>query len=274
MVARVANHRSGRGRANFGGRCSDRRSCRDHRAGSNRRAGGDHHRRPRDRDSCRDGGCVRFHRAQERLGADSPPNAAPVAKQVSISATDSTGADYKAMDFYEAVYARAPGADYFTTPLLTLIDKDFNIHPGVATKWDLSKDGLTWTFTLKQGLKWSDGTDVTANDFVQTFRYSADPKHAWEFTWYWSGVIKNYTEATKGTVGTDQIGVAQGSDPYTLVFTTEVPVPYMPAQLLYSWPLQAAALQKYGSGVYNTNPQTSATAGPYMLQEWSPDSAP
>jgi ABC-type transport system substrate-binding protein len=154
---------------------------------------------------------------------------------------------------------------------LTLIDKDFNIHPGVATKWDLSKDGMTWTFTLKQGLKWSDGTDVTANDFVQTFRYSADPKHAWDFTWYWSGVIKNYTEATKGTVGTDQIGVKQGSDPYTLIFETEVPVPYMPAQLLYSWPLQAAALQKYGSGVYNTNPQTSVTSGPYMLQEWSPD---
>ena len=64
--------------------------------------------------------------------------------------TDSTGANYKAMDFYEAVYARAPGADYFTTPL-TLIDKDFNIHPGVATKWDLSKDGLTWTFYPEAG---------------------------------------------------------------------------------------------------------------------------
>jgi len=203
-------------------------------------------------------------------GAQLPADAAPAAKQITISATDSTGANYKAMDFYESVYARAPLADLFNLPL-TSIDSDFNIHPGVATKWDLAKDGLTWTFTLKQGLKWNDGTDVTANDYVQTFRYSADPKHAWDFTWYWSGVIKNYTAATKGTVGTDQIGVKQGSDPYTLIITTEVPVPYLPAQLLYSWPLSAAALQKYGSGVYNTNPQTSVSSGPYMLQEWSPD---
>jgi ABC-type transport system substrate-binding protein len=45
----------------------------------------------------------------------------------------------------------------------------------------------------------------------------------------------------------------------------------MPAQLLYSWPLSAAGLDKYGSGVYNTNPQNSITMGPYMLTEWSPD---
>jgi ABC-type transport system substrate-binding protein len=84
-------------------------------------------------------------------------------------------------------------------------------------------------------------------------------------------VIKNYTEATKGTVPTSQIGVKQGSDPYTLIFTTEQPVPYMPAQLLYSWPLSAAGLEKYGSGVYNTNPQTTISAGPYIITEWSPD---
>jgi len=203
-------------------------------------------------------------------GKQLPADAAPLAKQVSITFNNSQGANYKAMDFYEAVYARAPEADLFTLPL-TRIDSDFNIHPGHATKWDVSKDGLTWTFTLKQGAKWTDGTDVTANDYVQTFRYSADPKHAWDFTWYWQGVIKNYTEATKGTVPTSQIGVRQGSDPYTLIFETEVPVPYMPAQLLYSWPLSAAGLAKYGSGTYNTNPKTSISCGPYILNEWSPD---
>ena len=45
----------------------------------------------------------------------------------------------------------------------------------------------------------------------------------------------------------------------------------MPAQLLYSWPLSAAALAKYGSGVYNTNPSTTVSSGPYILTEWSPD---
>ncbi|MGH2457626.1 MAG: peptide ABC transporter substrate-binding protein [Chloroflexota bacterium] len=203
-------------------------------------------------------------------GRTLPSDAAPPAQQVTISYNDSEGANYKAEDFYETVYAEGPDPDLFDVPL-TRIDRDFNIHPGHATRWDVSKDGLTWTFTLKPGYKWSDGNDVTANDWVQTFRYSADPKHAWDFTWYWSGVIKNYTEATKGTVPTSQIGVRQGEDIQTLIFETEAPVPYMPAQLLYSWPLSAAGLAKYESGVYNTNPSTSISFGPYKLQEWSPD---
>ena len=41
---------------------------------------------------------------------------------------------------------------------------------------------------------------MTAEDYVATFQYSADPKHAWDFTWYWQGVIKNYDEAVKAKV--------------------------------------------------------------------------
>lgn len=200
-----------------------------------------------------------------------PGDAAPANQQIAISGAISTGNGYKAMDFYESVYARAPLPDQFDVPL-TRIDTDFNIHPGHASSWEVSKDGLTWTFHLKKGLKWTDGNDVTANDYVQTFRYSADPKHAWDFAWYWQGVIKNYTEATKGTVPTSQIGVKQGADPYTLIFETEQPVPYMPAQLLYSWPLSAAGLEKYGSGIYNTNPKTCISSGPFKLTTWQPAS--
>src|SRR5207248_7537120 len=46
---------------------------------------------------------------------------------------------------------------------------------------------------------------------------------------------------------------------------------YLPAQLLYSWPLSAAGLAKYGTGVFNTNPATSISSGPWVLEEWSPD---
>src|SRR5919108_1253058 len=174
------------------------------------------------------------------------------------------------MDFMEGVYNRAGNADLFTEPLVRLT-KDFEVIPGVASKWEPSADGKTWTFFLDRGLMWSDGAEVTADDFVETFRYSADPKHAWDFTWYWSGVIKNYTEATKGSVPQSEIGVRTGADKYQLVFETVDPVPYLPAQLLYSWPLSKAGLMKYGSGKYNTNPGTSITMGPYMLAEWAPD---
>lgn len=195
-----------------------------------------------------------------------PADAAPAAKQILVDAAPGG----KVLDFYEAVYDRAPEADYFGLPL-THIDANFNISPGMAEKYELSKDGLTWTFSLRKGVKWSDGKEVTANDYVKTFQYSADPKHAWDFTWYWSGVIKNYTDATKGKVPLSQIGVKQGADPYTLVVQTEQPVPYLPAQILYSWCLSAAALDKYGSGTYNTNPSQSVSCGPFILKEFSPD---
>jgi ABC-type transport system substrate-binding protein len=204
-------------------------------------------------------------------GRQLPADAAPLAKQLYLTVSDPSGTSYKTMDFYESVYARAPLNDVFSIPL-TRIDNDYVIHPGQAEKWESSPDGLTWTFTLKKGTKWSDGVEVTAKDYVETFRYSADPKHAWDFTWYWTGVIKNYAEATKGTVQPSDIGVRQGDDAYTLIFDTETAAPYLPAQLLYSWPLSAAALAKFGSGVYNTNPATCVSCGPWVLKEWSPDS--
>jgi ABC-type transport system substrate-binding protein len=202
------------------------------------------------------------------FGKQLPADAASLDKQILVQAAGGG----KVMDFNEAVYDRSPGADYFGLSL-THIDQDFNIFPGVAQAFEISKDGLSWTFHLRKGIKWSDGTELTANDYVKTFQWSADPKHAWDFTWYWSGVIKNYADAAdpKKGVPTSQIGVKQGEDPYTLIVQTEQPVPYLPAQILYSWCLSAAALDKYGSGAYNTNPQQSVSCGPFILKEWSPD---
>jgi ABC-type transport system substrate-binding protein len=199
-----------------------------------------------------------------------PSDAAPLEQQIRIGVTNSAGAKFESMDFQEGVYNRAGGADLFNEPLVRLT-KDFQIVPGVASKWGVSDDGKTWTFQLDKGLMWSDGNEVTADDYVETFRWTADPKHAWDFTWYWSGVIKNYTEATKGSVPTNQIGVRTGADKYQLLFETESPVPYLPAQLLYSWTLSKVGLMKTGSGKYNLNPATSITSGPYMLAEWAPD---
>ena len=205
------------------------------------------------------------------LGATLPSGAAPASAQFYVTPNDSTGASYKAMDFYETVYSRAPGADEFTFPLVRL-DSNFNIQPGMATSWSQSSDGASWTFKLRPGIMWSDGREVTAADFVETLRYSADPKHAWDFTWYWSGVIKNYTEATAGTMPVESIGVKQGVDKYSVVFTTEGPIAFMPAACLYTLPMSAAALAKYGSGVYNLNPSTVVTCGAYTLTKFDPTS--
>ena len=58
---------------------------------------------------------------------------------------------------------------------LLTIDQDGKIAPGQAETWEVSEDGLTWTFHLRDGLKWSDGSDLTADDFVYSWKRVCDP---------------------------------------------------------------------------------------------------
>jgi len=203
------------------------------------------------------------------LGLTLQSGAASATDQYYVQAFDSTGASYKALDFYESVYSRAPLADQFNIPLVRL-DPNYSIVPGAATKWEQAADGNSWTFHIRPGIMWSDGKELTAADYIETLRYSADPKHAWDFSWFWSGVIKNYTEAVAGKVPTSEIGVKQGTDKYALVIQTEGPIAYVPSACLYTTPLSAAALSKYGSGSYNINPATCVTCGPYTLTKFDP----
>ncbi|WP_460809857.1 peptide ABC transporter substrate-binding protein [Microlunatus endophyticus] len=209
--------------------------------------------------------------SKNALGVTLPAGSAPASDQYYVQPFDSTGVTYKAMDFYETVYSRAPLADQFTIPLVRLT-KNYGIVPAAATSWEQSSDGKSWTFHLRKGINWSDGAELTAADFVETLRYSADPKHAWDFAWFWSGVIKNYTEAVAGKVPTSEIGVRQGADKYTLVFESDAPVAFMPSACLYTTPLSAAALHKHGSGQYNIDPATSVTCGDYALKTFEPTS--
>ena len=157
------------------------------------------------------------------FGLTLPADAAPASQQFLVSYFDSVGQTYKAMDFYETVYSRAPLADNFNHSLVR-ITSDYQIVPGTASHWAQTA-ATTWEFYIRPGIMWSDGNELTANDYVETLRYSADPKHAWDFAWYWSGVIKNYTEAVAGKAPVNSIGVSVGSNKYTFVVTTEGPLP-------------------------------------------------
>ena len=75
---------------------------------------------------------------------------------------------------------------------------------------------------VREGLTWSDGNPVTANDWVSTFQFSVAPETAWDFTWFFQGVLKNWTEAVNGDVTPDQIGVHQGANEYELVFDAQL----------------------------------------------------
>ena len=195
--------------------------------------------------------------------------ATPAAHQVLVLPDDVSIA--KVLDFYVAVYERpsSSASDVFSEPLVRLT-RDFEIEPAAAESWSGSEDGLTWTFKIREGLTWSDDNPVTANDWVATFQYSVSPEAAWDFTWFFQGVLKNWTEAVNGDVAPDQIGVHAGANDYELVFETVAPAPYLPAMLLYSCPLSAAGLAANGE-LYNTDPATAISSGPYILTEWLPD---
>jgi ABC-type oligopeptide transport system substrate-binding subunit len=197
-------------------------------------------------------------------GVTLPADAAPADQQVFVVHYDNT-ADFTTIDFYEAVYKRGAIADLLSDALVR-IDKNFQINPGAATEWSVDSSGLIWTFKLDPNLMWSDDTPLTADDYVATFRYAADPAHAWDFTWFFDGIIKNWKEVIAGSVPVDQLGV-KAVDANTLTFETVSPAPYLPAMLLYSMPLQKKALEAHG-GLYNSDPATSVSSGPFILKEW------
>ncbi|MEJ5246788.1 MAG: peptide ABC transporter substrate-binding protein [Caldilinea sp.] len=202
------------------------------------------------------------------LGKELPPDAAPLDQQVLIYPY-SGWRTFTTIDFFQAVYERADALTDLLSDSLVRLDKNFQVNPGAATEWSVDESGLVWTFKLDPNLMWNDGTPVTADDYVATFRYGADPTHAWDFSWYYQGVIKNWTQAVNGEVPVEEIGV-RAVDAHTLEFTTEIPAPYLPAMLLYSAPLQKKALETHG-GLYNSNPATSVSSGPYKLVEWTKD---
>ena len=80
--------------------------------------------------------------------------------------------------------------------LLTL-DQDGKPKAGQAEKWESSKDGLTWTFHLRDGLKWSYGSDLTANDYVYSFKRVADPNTGAPYAATVLGMVEGFEKQTK-----------------------------------------------------------------------------
>ena len=203
-------------------------------------------------------------------GATLPADAAPPEYQVLV-AYHQIDATFTSPNFMETVYNEGGFgsiANVTGEPLVRL-NKDFGVEPAAALKWSSNPEGTVWTFELDPNLVWSDGTPLTADDYVATFRYCADPKHAWDFAWYYSapGEIKNWDNCVAGKTPLDQLGV-KADGPNKLIVESATPAPFLPAKLFYSEVLQKAALEKAGSGLYTADPATAVASGPYMLKEW------
>ncbi len=133
-------------------------------------------------------------------GEELPADARPYDEQVYREAYD-INQSASTFDFSVAVYNRYCLSDLFQDTLVSL-DKDFNVIPAAAESWDVSEDGKIWTFHLRPGQVWSDGTPLTAYDYEATFRLTATPEHGWDFSWFYSfladGGIKNWSKIIAG----------------------------------------------------------------------------
>ncbi len=130
---------------------------------------------------------------------------------------------------------------------LTIYDAAGAIVPGAAESWTVSDDGTVYTFKLRDDAKWSDGSPVTAEDFVFSFQRVEDPKTAAGYANILYP-IKNAEKVNKGEVPVDQLG-ARAVDAKTLEVTLERPTPFFLELLAHqtALPVSKASVEKNGA---------------------------
>lgn len=163
--------------------------------------------------------------------------------------------------------------EQFTDGLLDY-DKDGTLIPRIATALpEVSADGLTYTFTLREDAKWSNGDPVTANDFVFSWRRLADPATASEYNYMvQTAGILNADEVVAGTLPTTDLGVKADGD-YKLVVTLSAPVPYFNQLMAFPVfnPLNEAFVTEKGDQ-YALSVDNVLSNGPFVLTSWTPGS--
>ncbi len=160
-------------------------------------------------------------------------------------------------DLYQMTWSA--GQNYVYDTLVTR-DWDYKYAPGLAESWEVSSDGLTWTFHLQKGVKWQDGTPFTSKDVKQHFVTMIDPAtaaaNALDYSWITSP---------------DSM---ETPDDYTIIFHLKTPFPNLLFKICQSYgAIQSpAAYAKYGpNGTKEYGTKIAVGTGSLKLKEWIPD---
>ena len=164
-------------------------------------------------------------------------------------------------------------------PLL-LINENNEVIGGQAESWEASEDGLTWTFTMRDGLKWSDGTDLNAKDFEYSFKRMVDPNTAAPYAETCLGMIDGFEEAAgfpdadgNPTVdpNPEALNVKASEDGKTLTIVLSYPCSYFDKMAAFAAmsPVQQATVEANGDS-WCTSADTFVSNGPYMITDWTP----
>ncbi|MFC2583485.1 MAG: ABC transporter substrate-binding protein [Lachnoanaerobaculum saburreum] len=171
------------------------------------------------------------------------------------------------------------GANYLTYLFDNLLrtDKDGKVVPSLAQKYEVSDDGLTWTFHLRDGLKWSDGSDFTANDFVYSWQRMVDPDIAAPYAETVLGMVEGYDEAIgkpdengnqTTTLDITKLRV-EAPDDKTFVVHMSHPTPYFDKLAAFAAlsPVKKDVVEAKPDG-WTLDPKTYISTGPFKLAEW------
>ncbi|HDC4778030.1 TPA: oligopeptide ABC transporter substrate-binding protein OppA [Enterobacter kobei] len=198
------------------------------------------------------------------MAADVPAGVQLAEKQTLVR---NNGAEVQSLDPHkiEGVPESNVNRDLFEGLLVT--DVDGHPAPGVAEKWE-NKDFQVWTFHLRKDAKWSDGTPVTAEDFVYSWQRLANPNTASPYASYLQyGHIANIDDIIAGKKPVTDLGV-KAIDANTFEVTLSEPVPYFYKLLVHPSvsPVPKSAVEKFGEKW--TQPANIVTNGAYKLKDW------
>lgn len=150
---------------------------------------------------------------------------------------------------------------------LVVTGKDGTAAPGLCTHWDISEDGLIYTFYLRDNLKWSNGEPITTEDIIYGFQRAIKPENAVNFIQILFP-IKNARKIYAGEIkDLDQLGVRAINDK-TIIIELEKPKPYFEQDLnqTITYTVPKKVIEKYGKDW--TKPENMITNGPYKLVQW------
>ena len=191
------------------------------------------------------------------------------------------GPDVESID--PALNSAVDGANYilFAFDNLLKMDKDGKVVPGLAEKYEVSDDQLTWTFHLRDGLKWSDGSVLTADDFVYSWQRLVDPNVAAPYAQTVLGMVEGYDDAIgrpdadgNTTVDPDPTKLkVEAPDEKTLIVHMAKPTPYFDklAAFVSLSPVKKDVVEANPDG-WSIDPKTYISTGPFKLTGWEPGS--
>ena len=150
---------------------------------------------------------------------------------------------------------------------LVTYDASGSIVPGCAESWDISEDGTVYTFHLRDGLKWSDGTPLTANDFVYSIQRVLTPSTTAQYYSMMSDYIKGAKEFYEGTATAEELG-AKALDDNTLEITLMQPTSFF-IDLVSMWcyfPVQEATIAANGDR-WTASADSYICNGPFKMEQ-------